>query len=65
LGAALIEGALVADATDLVSDIANLTQTLLAELRSLDHPVLADALRRVAEEAKDSNDAIAGFQAVI
>ena len=55
----------MADATDLVSDIANLTQTQLTELRSLDHPILADALRRVTEEAKNSSDAIAGFQAAI
>ena len=58
-------GGLVADATDLVSDIANLTQTQLTELRSLDNPILADALRRVTEEAKNSSDAIAGFQAAI
>jgi FXSXX-COOH protein len=55
----------VADPTDLVSNIVDLTQTPLAELRSLDHPILTDALRRAAEEAKNSVDAIAGFQAAI
>jgi FXSXX-COOH protein len=56
----------VADITaDVVTDLANLGEVSLSELRSLDHPILAAALRRVAEEAKNSVDAISGFQAAI
>jgi FXSXX-COOH protein len=55
----------VADAADFETDLADLTQLPLSELRSLDHPILTNALRRVAEEAKDSSDAVAGFQAAI
>jgi FXSXX-COOH protein len=56
----------VTDATDdFVTDLLDLGHVLLAELRSLDQPILADALRRVAEEAKNSVGAIAGFQAAI
>ena len=56
----------VAEAADFIeSDLADLTKVPLSELRSLDHPVVTDALRRAAEEAKDSGDAIAGFQAAI
>jgi FXSXX-COOH protein len=55
----------VAEPTDIVTDLIDLTHVLLDELRSLDHPILDDALRRVAEEAKNSVDAIAGFQAAI
>jgi FXSXX-COOH protein len=47
------------------SDLADLTKVPLSELRSLDHPILTNALRRVAEEGKDSGDAISGFQAAI
>lgn len=56
----------VAEAADFFeTDLADLTKVPLAELRSLDHPVLTNALRRVAEEAKDSGDVVAGFQAAI
>ena len=50
---------------DVVTDLLDLGQVSLAELRSLDQPILADVLRRVVEEAKSSVDAIAGFQAAI
>jgi FXSXX-COOH protein len=54
------------DATDdIVTDLLDLGQVSLAELRSLNQPILADALRRVVEEAKSSVDPIAGFQAAI
>jgi hypothetical protein len=55
----------VAEPTDIVTDLADLTKISLAELKSLDQPILDDALQRVAEEAKKSVDAIAGFQATI
>jgi FXSXX-COOH protein len=56
----------VADPTeDVATDVVDLSQVPLAELRSLDQPVLTDILVRVAEEAKNSVDAIAGFQAAI
>lgn len=56
----------MADATeDVATDLVDLSQVSLTELRSLDQPILSDALRRLAEEAKNSVDAIAGFQAAI
>jgi FXSXX-COOH protein len=56
----------VAEAADFFeTDLADLTKIPLSKLRSLDHPILTNALRRVAEEAKDSSDAMSGFQAVI
>jgi FXSXX-COOH protein len=56
----------VMDATeDVATDLVDLSQMSLNELRSLDQPILSDALRRVVEEAKNSVEAIAGFQAVI
>lgn len=54
------------DATeDVTTDLIDLGRVSLSELRTLDQPGLPDALRRVAEEAKNSVDAIAGFQAAI
>jgi FXSXX-COOH protein len=55
----------VADPADSATDLPDLTQLPLTELRSLDHPILPKILGRVTEEAKNSVDAIAGFQAVI
>lgn len=55
----------MAEPTDLVTDLADLTHVSLDELRSLDKPALNTALRRIAEEANNSADAIAGFQAAI
>jgi FXSXX-COOH protein len=56
----------VADATeDIATDLVDLSQVPLADLRSLDQPILSGILTRVAEEAKNSVDAIAGFQAAI
>jgi FXSXX-COOH protein len=55
----------VPDPTDIVTDLADLTHVPLVELRSLDNPILTEALQRVAEEAKNSVDAISGFQAAI
>ena len=56
----------VAEAADFFeTDLADLTRVPLSELRSLDHPILTNALRRVAEEAINSDDAISGFQAAI
>lgn len=48
-----------------VSDLVDLTQMSLAELRSLDQSILGEALRRVAKEAEGSLDVVAGFQAAI
>jgi FXSXX-COOH protein len=47
------------------SDLVDLADVPLADLRSLNHPVLAKALQRVAEEAKVSIDVVAGFQSAI
>jgi FXSXX-COOH protein len=58
-------GGPVAEPTNIVTDLIDLTHVLLAELRSIDQPILNDALRRVAEEAKNSAEVIAGFQAAI
>jgi FXSXX-COOH protein len=56
----------VAEAADFFeTGLADLTKVPLSELRSLDHPILTSALHRLAEEAKDSNDITAGFQAAI
>ena len=68
LGAARIQEVAVpvAEAADFFeTGLADLTKVPLSELRSLDHPILTNALRRVAEEGKDSGDAISGFQAAI
>ena len=50
---------------DVETLLVDLGQVSLTELRSLDQPILSDALHRVAEEAKNSVDVIAGFQAAI
>ena len=56
----------MADANDdVATDLVDLGQVSLTELRSLDQPILSDALRRVAEEARSSVDSVAGFQAAI
>lgn len=56
----------MADTTeDVATSLIDLGQVSLSELRSLDHPILSDALRWVVEEAKNSVDAFAGFQAAI
>jgi FXSXX-COOH protein len=55
----------MANPTDLVTDLVDLTRFPLTQLRSADNPILIDILRRVAEEAENSVDAIAGFQAAI
>jgi FXSXX-COOH protein len=56
----------VASATeDVATDLADLGQVSLSELRELDQPILSEALRRVVEDVENSSDAIAGFQAVI
>jgi FXSXX-COOH protein len=68
LGAARIQEVAVpvAETADFFeTDLADLTKVPLSELRSLDNPILTNALRRVAEEAKDADDATAGFQAAI
>jgi FXSXX-COOH protein len=53
------------DADDIVSDLADLTHVPIAELMSIDHPILAKALQRAVEEAKDSAGVVAGFQAAL
>lgn len=57
----------VAGTEDVTTDLADLSQVPLIELRALDQPILSEALRRVVEDATNSANAIAiaGFQAVI
>ncbi len=50
---------------DIMTDLLDLTRVTMGELRSLDHPILDEALQRVAEEAKTSVESTAGFQAAI
>jgi len=50
---------------EFVTDLVDLTNVSLADLRSLDHPILTKALLRAAEEARDSVGVVAGFQAAI
>lgn len=62
----LAEGGLMVDEWDeFVTDLVDLANVSLADLRSLDHPILTKALQRVAEEARDSVGVVAGFQAAI
>ena len=58
-------GVLVDEWDELVTDLVDLANVSLADLRSLDHPILAKALQRAAEEARDSDGVVAGFQAAI
>lgn len=53
------------ESDEFVTDLVDLVDVPLADLRSLDHPILTKALQRVAEEARDSVDVVAGFQAAI
>jgi FXSXX-COOH protein len=62
----LPQGGVPLDESDeFVTDLVDLSDVPLADLRSLDHPILTKALERVAEEARDSVDVVAGFQAAI
>lgn len=56
---------MVADLDEFVADLLDLADVSLADLRSLDHPILSKALQRAAEEARDSVGVVAGFQAAI
>jgi FXSXX-COOH protein len=58
-------GVLVDEWDEFVTDLVDLTNVSLADLRSLDHPILTKALQRAAEEARDSVGVVAGFQAAI
>jgi FXSXX-COOH protein len=58
-------GVLVAEADEFVTDLVDLADISLTDLRSLDHPILTRALQRAAEEARDSVGVVAGFQAAI
>jgi FXSXX-COOH protein len=53
------------ESVSFVSDLVDLTQMPLAKLRALDQSILGEALRRVAKEAEDSLEVVAGFQAAI
>lgn len=55
----------VAESDEFVTNLLDLADVPLADLRSLDHPILIKALQRVAEEARDSVGVVAGFQAAI
>lgn len=50
---------------EFVTDWVDLVDVPLANLQSLNHPILTRALQRVTEEARDSVDVVAGFQAAI
>lgn len=56
---------MVAESDQFVTDLLDLADVPLADLRSLDHPILTKALQRAAEEARDSVGVVAGFQAAI
>jgi FXSXX-COOH protein len=60
-----VGGVVVADLDEFVADLLDLADVSLADLRSLDHPILSKALQRAAEEARDSVGVVAGFQAAI
>lgn len=47
------------------SDLVNLSTIPLAELLSVDHSVLAAAMRRVLDEAERSSEAISGWSSYI
>ncbi len=55
----------MAESDEFVTDFLDLADVSLADLRSLDHPILTKALQRAAEEARDSVGVVAGFQAAI
>jgi FXSXX-COOH protein len=50
---------------EFVTDLVDLANVSLSDLRSLDHPILTEALQRAAEEARNSDGVVAGFQAAI
>jgi FXSXX-COOH protein len=50
---------------EFVIDLVDLADVSLADLRSLNNPILTKALQRVTEEARDSVDVVAGFQSAI
>jgi len=60
-----MDGVLVDELDEFVTDLVDLADVTLEDLRSLNHPVLLRALQRVAEEARDSVGVVAGFQAAI
>jgi FXSXX-COOH protein len=54
------------DATpDLESTLADVTRISLAELKSLDDPILSRSLLRLIEDAEAPSEAIAGFQSSV
>jgi FXSXX-COOH protein len=59
------DGVLVDEPDEFVTDLADLADMPLEDLRSLNHPILLKALQRAAEEARDSVGVVAGFQAAI
>jgi FXSXX-COOH protein len=59
------EGVLVDEPDDFVTDLSDLTRVPLADLRSIEHTILTEALHRVVKEARDSGAVVAGFQAAI
>ena len=58
-------GVLLDEPYEFVTDWVDLVDVPLEKLRSLDNPILTKALQRVAEEARDPVDVVAGFQAAI
>jgi FXSXX-COOH protein len=59
------EGVPVAGQDAYITDLVDIASVALTDLRSLDHPILTQALQRAAEEARDSVGVVAGFQAAI
>lgn len=53
------------ESDEFVTDLVDLTDVPLADLRSINHPILREALERVVGEAKDPVDVVAGFQSAI
>lgn len=51
--------------TNLATDLADLNDLTLADLVSIDNPVLLDSLRRVLEETDGPQEIVAGFQSAI
>lgn len=47
------------------SDLIDVGRLTLAQIRKLDHPVLADCLERILRDADRGADAVAGFNSSI
>lgn len=50
---------------DYATDLADIRDLSLADLVSIDNPILLDSLRRVLEDADGPQEIVAGFQSAI